>query len=255
MTSQRPSDGGSPDRDVLPGLVASAAALLFDFDGPVTRFFHHYKTAPIAREIKALLLKRGVPLSAAVQAAQDSHGLLHLLRSGVFTQDEPGPEDQETLELAEGIVTHHEYRAALGAVPDEHVEALVAELSRLGKRLAIVSNNAEGPVRAYLERVGLAKEFEVVFGRDPHELRRMKPDPHRVEAAVHHLDLKAADCLLVGDQLTDLEAAHAAGTPFLGYARSEGIADTMRRAGAAWACASLLPLLEAAAGLPTPTAR
>ncbi|AZM54042.1 HAD family hydrolase [Streptomyces sp. WAC 01529] len=252
MTSQRPSADGSPDRDVLSRLLTSAAALLFDFDGPVTRFFHHYDTRPIAREIKALLLERGVSLPAHVQASEDSHGLLHLLRSEVFTADDPGPEEQKTLELAEGIVTRHEYQAALGAVPDEHVGALATELSRLGKRLAIVSNNAEGPVRAYLERVGLDGMFTPVLGRDPYELRHMKPDPHRVRTAVHHLGLKAADCLLVGDQPTDLEAARTAGTPFLGYARSEAVADQMRREGAIWADISLLPLLRAASQLTGP---
>ncbi|MGA4849744.1 HAD family hydrolase [Streptomyces sp. G5(2025)] len=270
MTPQRPSGGsgpthgGPPGRDslpghlpghlpgLLPGLIAGAGALLFDFDGPVTPFFQHYRTAPIAQDIKDLLLERGVPLSPDVRASADSHGLLHLLRSDVFTAAKPGPEDQKTLELAEGIVTSHEYRAARDAVPGEHIEALVTALARLGKRLVIVSNNAEGPVRAYLERAGLETEFEAVFGRDPHELRHMKPHPHGVEAALRHLGLTAADCLLVGDQLTDLQAARAVGAPFLGHARNDAAARTMWREGAVWAGTSLLPLQQATEGLLNP---
>ncbi|MFF8657747.1 HAD family hydrolase [Streptomyces huasconensis] len=237
---------------LLPGLIAGARALLFDFDGPVTPFFEHYRTAPIAQDIKTLLSERGVPLPPDVRASADSHGLLHLLRSDVVTAAKPGPEDQKTLELAEGIVTSHEYRAARHAVPSAHIEALVTALAGLGKRLVIVSNNADGPVRAYLERVGLGTHFEAVFGRDPHELRRMKPHPHSVEAALRHLGVEAADCLLVGDQLTDLQAARAVGVPFLGHARNDAAARLLRREGAAWAGTSLLPLQQAAEGLMDP---
>ncbi|MEV0120603.1 HAD-IA family hydrolase [Streptomyces sp. NPDC050703] len=250
MTLQRPEDDGSPDRDVLTGLLARSQALLFDFDGPVTRFFADYPTAPVAAEMKDLLADRRVRLPPSVRASQDSHGLLHLLRDEVFPEDRPDAEAQKTLELVEGIVTAHEYRAVRKARPEAGITSLLSTLRDRGKRLVVVSNNAEGPVRAFLGRAGLSPRFEGVFGRDPHELRHMKPHPRCVDLAVGFLGVSPEDCLLVGDQPTDLEAAHRAGVPFLGYARSTAVARRMRAEHAAWAGTSLRPVLTAAEALP-----
>ncbi|MGV2916138.1 HAD family hydrolase [Streptomyces alfalfae] len=250
MTLQKPEDGDSPDGDVLPRLLARSEALLFDFDGPVTRFFADYPTAPVADEMKDLLADRRVRLPPAVEAYQDSHGLLHLLRSEVFPEDRPDAETQKTLELVESIVTAHEYRAVQKARPEDGIASLLTALHGRGKRLVVVSNNAEGPVRAFLDVAGLTHRFEGVFGRDPHELRHMKPHPRCVEMAIGFLGLSPEACLLVGDQLTDLEAAHQAGVPFLGYARNTAVARRMRAERAAWAGTSLRPVLAAAEALP-----
>ncbi|MFF3643779.1 HAD family hydrolase [Streptomyces sp. NPDC002564] len=251
MTSHRTSDG-STGRDVLAGLLRDARAVLFDFDGPVTRLFRGYPTAPVAEEIKSLLVEHGVTLPPAVRDSTDSHGLLQLLRTEVFSAAKPAPGDQKVLELAEGIVTDHEYRAAARALPEEHIASLLSGLDGRGRRLVIVSNNAAGPVTAYLERTSLAQLFEGVFGRDPRELRHMKPDPDCVRRALRHLALPARDCLLVGDQLTDLTAARAVGMPFLGYARTDAVAEAMRRRGADWAGTSLEPVARAASAASDP---
>ncbi|MEU6991687.1 HAD family phosphatase [Streptomyces sp. NPDC046465] len=250
MTSRRPAGSSrSPGPDAPAGPLADARAILFDFDGPVTRFFDGYPTEPIADEIKILLRERGVPLPATVLDTHDPHRILQLLRSDVFRDGTPGHEDQKTLELAEAVVTDHEYRAVADAPLDEHIESLLTTLRRLGKRLVVVSNNAEGPVRAHLERQHLDTRFERVFGRDPLELRHLKPDPHCVLRALDHLGAAPRECLLIGDQLTDLAAADAVGMPFLGYARSAAEAAQMWREGAVWAGASLAPLRRAADGL------
>ncbi|MFF1376415.1 HAD family hydrolase [Streptomyces sp. NPDC058308] len=251
MTSRRPADGvgSTPGPDAPAGLLAAARAVLFDFDGPVTPFFERYATPPIAAEIKALLKETGGPLPAAVQECHDAHRLLRLLRSEMFRDETPGHEDQKTLERAEAIVTAHEYAAVADAPLDAHVRGLLATLRRLGKRLVVVSNNAEGPVGAYLERHHLDVFFERVFGRDPHELLHMKPDPDCVYRALGHLRAAPGECLLIGDQLTDLAAAAEVGVPFLGYARSAAEAAEMRRKGAVWADTSLAPLRRTADGL------
>ncbi|MEU1120838.1 MULTISPECIES: HAD family phosphatase [unclassified Streptomyces] len=251
MTSPSPP-GRRSGHSALTALLSGAHALLLDFDGPITRFFEGYDTAVIAEEIKELLAEHGVPLPDTVLASTDPHALLQLLRSEVFTERRPGLGQQKTLELAEGIVTDHEYRVVGGAPLDTHVKGLLELLARRGKRLVVVSNNAEGPVRAYLERHGLRGMFDAVFGRDPVELRHMKPHPDCVRRALHHLVADPKDCLLVGDQLTDLAAARAAGVPFLGYARTAQVAARMRDNGAAWADITWEPLLAAARKLPGP---
>lgn len=251
MTSPSPA-GPRPGPSAPTGLLNGTQAILLDFDGPVSRFFEGYDTAAIAEEIKELLTEHGVALPDTVLATTDPHALLRLLRSEVFTESRPGIGRQKTLELAEGIVTDHEYRVVGRAPLDERVESVIGLLRKGGKRLVVVSNNAEGPVRAYLEHHGLHDAFEAVFGRDPVELGHMKPDPHCVLRALKHLGADPAACLLVGDQLTDLTAARKAGVPFFGYARSTAVAARMRDEGAVWAGLTWGPLHAAAKELKRP---
>ncbi|MEU8045890.1 HAD-IA family hydrolase [Micromonospora echinofusca] len=51
---------------------------------------------------------------------------------------------------------------------------------------------------------------------------RMKPDPFPVLAAGRELGAEPAECVLVGDSVSDIEAAHAAGVAAIGYANKPG---------------------------------
>jgi putative hydrolase of the HAD superfamily len=99
----------------------------------------------------------------------------------------------------------------------EDVPADVAEtLARLrGRyRLGVVSN-ANGTVRAKLERVGLASFFETIV--DSHEEGIEKPDPRLFAVALARMGVAAAETAYVGDLYhVDVVGASAAGlTPFL----------------------------------------
>lgn len=50
----------------------------------------------------------------------------------------------------------------------------------------------------------------------------MKPDPFPVREAVRELGAEPAECVLIGDSETDIEAAHAAGVTAIGYANKPG---------------------------------
>nr|WP_258566135.1 HAD family hydrolase [Streptomyces parvulus] len=153
------------------------------------------------------------------------------------------------LALAEDIVTALEMEIVRSAAPAPEFTALVDALADLDVRMVIVSNNAEAPIRDYLERRGVSDRFEAVCGRDPRDARLMKPHPDCVHRALAQLALPADACLLVGDQLTDLTAARRAGTPFLGFTRDEVRAKEMRHLGAAAVLRSHLPLIRAARAL------
>lgn len=122
-------------------------------------------------------------------------------------------------------------------------------LAGLGLRLVIVSNNSAGLVREFLENHGLRSRFEAVVGRDPQELRHMKPDPYSVHRALEILRLPAAEALLIGDQLTDLQTARAAGTALLGHTPSAERARQMRSRGADAVVHTHAPVIEAARSL------
>ncbi|MGW5785638.1 HAD family hydrolase [Streptomyces sp. NPDC003757] len=225
----------------------SARAVLFDFDGPVCDLFAGCTTAVTAQRIKRTARRHWGPLDPAVEKCDDAHGLLPPLRE-MYERSAPAA-GALPLEHAEAAVTELERRAVRTALPTPHLGALVDLLLSRGKRLAVVSNNAEAPIREYLGSLGTGPVFAGVFGRAPHDARLMKPHPDCVHRALRHLDLPASACLLVGDQLTDLEAARSAGTGFLGLTRDAGRALRMARGGADAVVSSYLPVLRAADAL------
>ncbi|GAA3139199.1 HAD family hydrolase [Streptomyces echinatus] len=240
-------------RAALQRLLADVRAVLLDFDGPVTDLFGDESTAPVARKIKTTVRALWGTLDADVQECDDSHGILRRLRD-MYDRPAPGPRDPRALVAAEAIVTDYEYEAVKSAVPAPRVGRLIDALFDRKLPLVIVSNNADGPIWEFLkgERLQRQAKIDFVVGRDPFELRHMKPDPDPVYRAMEHLGLPGGSCLLVGDQLTDLEAARAAGALFLGYTQSPERAAEMLDLGADCVVSSHEPLIEAVKSLPGP---
>ncbi|MGW6737801.1 HAD family hydrolase [Streptomyces sp. NPDC055013] len=243
----------SDEQGTLLALLESAEAVLLDFDGPVCDLFGDTSTAPVAREIKAAVYSAwGRDLDQRVKECDDSHGILRRVRE-MYDGPEPLPDRlREALKLAEDIVQDQEFAAVASARRAPEVVPLVRALRKKGKRLAIVSNNAPDPVASYLSRLGVRGEFAAVIGRDPHNPLLMKPDPYSVNCAVKSLGLPPSACILIGDQLTDLDAAQAAGTPFIGYTQSPERAARMRDRGTNAVVSSHRPLISAAKMLRKP---
>ncbi|MFF4346600.1 HAD family hydrolase [Streptomyces sp. NPDC001530] len=245
MRATKPMADALDDREALRSLLDSTQAVLFDFDGPVCDLFAGRPTTCVADKIKAETRRAWGALDQDVEDCHDAHGVLRRLREA---WDRPAPTSRscQPLEWAEAAVTMHEYAAVTSAEPAAGVVGCVDLLLDLGRRLMIVSDTAEGPVREYLERAGLEAKFEAVRGRDPHDARRVKPDPDCLIRSLNHLGLPPDSCLFIGDQLTDLMAARSASIRFLGYARDEERATAMRRAGADGVVASHAPVMDAA---------
>ena len=87
-----------------------------------------------------------------------------------------------------------------------------------GLAVAVVSNNSAGAVTAYLTAHRLAGYVSPVVGRAYAEPDRMKPNPEPILQAARALGVRAVDAVLVGDSLSDIVGAHAAGVRSIGYA-------------------------------------
>jgi phosphoglycolate phosphatase len=237
-------------RTCLPKLLSGTRAVLFDFDGPVCDLFGGRSTRPIAREIKDMARRKWNVLDHAVEACEDSHGVLRYLGE-MRARAQDDSLDPTTLDTADDIVTRHEYEAVRGAVPAPEIHTVVDALLGLGKRLVIVTNNAEGPVREFLEHCSMSGKFEAVCGRDRRHPHRMKPDPSSVHCALSRLGgMHPADAVLVGDQVSDLQAAASAGVRFLGYSSDDERSGNLRQRGACCVIRAHTELVEAC--LPPP---
>ena len=105
----------------------------------------------------------------------------------------------------ERIHTHGEMRTR--AYPGA-AEGLAA-LSAMGVKLAVVTNKPEAATTALLRRLSLDQWIGVVIGGDG--VRHRKPHPETLLAACSRLAVATAESLMVGDSLTDVQAARAAG--------------------------------------------
>ncbi|WP_254273591.1 HAD family hydrolase [Haloarcula marina] len=77
--------------------------------------------------------------------------------------------------------------------------------------LGVVSSNQQATVDFAFDHFGLSHHFETVHAREPtiESLERKKPRPYYVERAVEELGV--SDALFVGDNESDVRAAHNAG--------------------------------------------
>lgn len=94
-------------------------------------------------------------------------------------------------------------------------EAVLITLRRQGYSLALCTNKPENHSRRILDRLGLAAFFDAVVGGDSVPGCR-KPDP-RVLAPIlaGRTGVGPGDCVVIGDSVTDVALARAAGAPVI----------------------------------------
>ena len=85
------------------------------------------------------------------------------------------------------------------------------ELTDLDVDMGIVSSNQQETVDFIVDHFEGFEPFETAYGREPtiHSLQLRKPNPHYIEQAL--ADLDAENALFVGDNESDVQAAHNAG--------------------------------------------
>lgn len=88
------------------------------------------------------------------------------------------------------------------------VEEKLRELKEAGFTLGIATNGVTKITEELLEELGIRELFSVVIGADLVE--KSKPAPDMILKACRDSEYVAPDCMYVGDQPTDMEAANNA---------------------------------------------
>ena len=91
------------------------------------------------------------------------------------------------------------------------VEAALDRLADQGWRLAICTNKPERLAALLLEALGIGDRFAALLGAD--SLAWRKPDPRHLLETIVRAGGDPGNAVLVGDTVTDREAARAAGVP------------------------------------------
>ena len=83
-------------------------------------------------------------------------------------------------------------------------------------------------------------------------LTALKPSPYLIQQAISGLSAPPAECVLIGDFTTDMQAAALAGTASIGYANEPGKPVTLAAAGATTIVSSLAEIVLALRARPLP---
>ncbi len=93
------------------------------------------------------------------------------------------------------------------------VERTLAAFARAGWRQAVCTNKVEGSARLLIERLGVAGRFAFICGQDTFGVG--KPDPKPLLGTIAASGGVLARAIMVGDSVTDIKTARAAGLPVI----------------------------------------
>nr|WP_246033652.1 HAD family hydrolase [Streptomyces hundungensis] len=197
--------------------------MLFDFDGPICDVFAGSPAPDVARHLAETLAEFDAALGSKAHGTDDPMEILRLAPQG----------GESALRAIEDELTKAEVTAVrLAGPPIAGAVAALEGARASGRKVAIVSNNSADCVRAFLLLHGLSQLVDTVVGRAPYQPDAMKPDPHSLLVAASELDTPPYDCTLIGDSVTDVEAAKATGGRSVGFANKPGKGRALADAGA-----------------------
>lgn len=178
-------------------------AVLFDFDGTLAD-----TAADLGGALNRLRGERGLPdLPVAQVRPFASSGARGLLRAGFgMTPEHP---DYEGMRLA--FLEHYEKHICVHTRLFDGIPEVLAEIVARGLAWGIVTNKSTRLTHPIVKALPLASPPACVVCGDttPH----LKPHPAPLLRAAEELGLPPADCIYLGDDRRDVQAAQAAGMP------------------------------------------
>ena len=176
-------------------------AVLFDLDGTVA------DTAPdLAYAANSLRLADGVPpLSVEILRPLASQGARGLLKEAVgLTPDDPGFEHARLR-----FLSFYEHNLCVHTKLFPGISQLLEGIEARGLPWGIVTNKVEFFALPLMNQLGLGQRCRITVGGDTTPNPKPAPDP--LLHAARAINVAPEACLYVGDDLRDIQAAHAAG--------------------------------------------
>jgi phosphoglycolate phosphatase len=196
----------------------SFRAVLFDLDGTLLH------TAPdLAAAANRMLGELGLPPCAPEELAtfigKGLPALVHRALAGALD----GVAERNLFDRALPIFERcYAEESGRRARPFPGVVEGLARMRGMGLPLGCVTNKAARFTAELLARTDLSQFFDCVVSGDT--VSRKKPDPLPMLHACERLGARAAETLVIGDSLNDVQAARAAGCPVwcVPYGYNEG---------------------------------
>lgn len=186
-------------------LLAQRRTVLLDFDGPVCAVFGVITDEAVAEKLRTLLPGE---LPPHVATARDP---FEVLRYAATVSADIAAE-------VEAEFHQQECRAVSDAPPTPGAFDAIRALDVAGHPIIIVSNNSKEAVRRFLRLHSLAEAVTAISARSDANPDRLKPAPYLLLQAMRQVSATADQCVMVGDSIGDIVAAHAATMPAIAYA-------------------------------------
>ncbi len=184
--------------------MAQARAVLFDLDGTLA------DTAPdLGRALNRLRAEHGLgPLPLGVMRAQASSGARGLLKAGFGSTSENEGYDA----LRDRFLELYAENLCVDTRLFDGIPELLSTIEARPLPWGVVTNKAKRFTEPLLRTLAIGHRAACIVSGDstPHT----KPHPAPLLRAAMLLSLPAGDCVYVGDDLRDVQAARAAGMRF-----------------------------------------
>ena len=178
------------------------ATFLFDLDGTL------FDTAPdIADALDRTLVELGLPAAGRDKAlGWIGGGALLLLARALSTQ---GGTRYSPADVMPAFMVHYAATNAESAAPYPGVIDTIRTLAEADHKIGCVTNKPARFAFELLHGAEIAEHFGTLIGGDT--LAEKKPHALPVTTAIAALDGDAATTWMIGDSMTDMDAARAAG--------------------------------------------
>jgi N-acetyl-D-muramate 6-phosphate phosphatase len=184
-------------------------AVLFDLDGTLV------DTAPdlggAANHLRAQHGMEPLPMQAYRQHA--SAGARGMIRTALGIT----PEHTDFMQLREEFLDHYARNISRNSKPFDEIAQLLDDLETRGIAWGIVTNKPRIYTDVLLRDLGLHTRPAVIVSPDDVG-KKAKPAPDGLLYACQKLDCTPAECVYVGDDKRDADAARAAGMRFIAVA-------------------------------------
>lgn len=201
-------------------LPLNVKAIVIDLDGTLLH------TAPeLAESANRMLRDMGrQPVSQELLMSYIGNGI-HWLVKRALTGDMHAEPDAALFDQALPIFEKHYTELACDSKPFANVMQGLDAMKAAGFRLGCITNKVMRYTDPILKNSGLAPYFEIVLAGDT--LPEKKPHPLPLLHAAQFFGVPIEQLLLVGDSLSDAQAARAAGCPIIcvpyGYNHGEPV--------------------------------
>jgi phosphoglycolate phosphatase len=182
----------------------AAPTIVFDLDGTLI------DTAPdLIATLNTILAREGLP-PVAFAAARNmvGGGARRMIERGLAAEG-LAPVAADVERIYGQFIDHYAAHIADHSHPFPGVEAALDQLARGGCRLAVCTNKLEWLALRLLGALGLADRFAAICGADTFGVQ--KPDPAILHGTVARAGGHSDAALMVGDSVTDIAVARAAG--------------------------------------------
>jgi phosphoglycolate phosphatase len=224
------------DPETLRHILANTEALLLDFDGPICSVFAGYPAHTIADQLREIITEGGYrDLPSEVATSEDPFDVLKY--AATLGDDEAY--------FVEAALCAYEVDAIVTAAPTPGAFGLIHAWKESGRTLAIVSNNSAAAISIFVTQHKLDCDIEYIAARTSSDVQLLKPNPHLITQAISSLATTSKFTTIVGDSISDIEAANMAQIHSIGYANKPQKAGKLDAAGADLVVSSMFTIRDA----------